>query len=234
MIGWKRKREFYERLLKWHSENPVSYPWRETTDPYKILTAELLLRKTTRRQVNQLFFKFFAKYPDMQSLANASVSQVRQLITPLGMERKRAPAMKKLAKELLKLGGVPLNRNQLLHLPGVGEYAANAVLCFVAGQDLPLVDTNVIRVVQRVFSFESSRKRPRTDPVMWDFTFSLMPKGLGREFNLSLLDFAAAVCTARAPKCRTCPVNKICDYYVRGNLSSRRNSSSDCRRTHQR
>jgi A/G-specific adenine glycosylase len=209
------KEEFSHRLLRWHSENPSSYPWRETTDPYKILVAELLLRKTTRRQVSQLFPKFFAKYPDMQSLAKASVSEIRKLITPLGMERKRAPAMKEVAKELLKLGGVPLNKDQLRNLPAVGEYVANAVLCFVAGQDLPLVDTNVVRVVQRVFSIESSRKRPRTDRLIWDFARSLIPLGLGGEFNVSLLDFAAAVCTPRAPKCMTCPLNDICDCYTK-------------------
>jgi len=93
-------------------------------------------------------------------------------------------------------------------------YAANAVLCFATGKDLPLVDTNVIRVVQRVFSLKSPKKRPRTDPQVWIFVSKLVPAGKAAEFNLAVLDFASAVCTSRNPDHAHCPIRDICDYYT--------------------
>ena len=119
------------------------------------------------------------------------------------------------AKEILTNhnGKVPNSKNDLLSLPGVGPYSANAVLCFAFNHDVSMVDTNILRVLQRVFSLKSNSPRPRQDKKIWEFAESLPPKGSGKEFNYGILDFAAKVCTSRNPKCNTCVLNGMCDYY---------------------
>jgi A/G-specific adenine glycosylase len=206
---------FAENLIFWHRTNNASFPWREEKDPYKILVSEILLRKTTRKQVKEIFPCFFQKYPRFSVLAEAPLVEIDEAIRPLGMEHKRAQLLKELAGRIMseRGGAVPTTEKDLLALPGVGRYAANAVLCFAGGKDAPLVDTNAIRVIQRVFSFKAKKKRARTDPEVWEFVSSLVPPGKGRVFNLALLDFAAAVCMSRNPKCGSCPNDAICDYY---------------------
>lgn len=205
---------FAKKLLIWHRENALKFPWRETKDPYKILLAEILLRKTTRGQVKELFEELIRRYPNPEKLASAGIKELEKIIEPLGMQKKRALLLIKLAKTIVEnyRGSVPEERNELLKLPGVGPYSANAVLCFAYGKQLPLVDTNVIRVVERVFQIKSRKARARTDPMIWSFVEKLIPKGKAREFNLAMLDFANLVCTPRNPKCYACPIKEICLY----------------------
>ena len=214
-MNLSKRSKFSENLISWHRTNKASFPWREEKDPYKILVSEILLRKTTRKQVKEIFPRFFQKYPNFSVLADTPLVEIDKTIRPLGMEHKRAQLLKELAGRIVSEHGgvVPTTEKDLLELPGVGKYAANAVLCFAGSKDVPLVDTNAIRVIQRVFSFKAKKKRARTDPEVWEFVSSLIPPGNGRVFNLAILDFAAAVCMPRNPKCSSCPNNAICDYY---------------------
>ena len=200
--------KFVSILLEWRAHNQPKLPWRKTSDPYKILVSELLLRKTTRQQVSKIYEQFFLKYPDIQALSKALVKSIENTIVSLGMEHIRATALKKIAEIISEEHGgrIPDERRSLMKLPHVGPYIANAVLCFAYGADAPLLDTNVIRVISRVFSLKSARKRARDDPKMWDAVHRLMPKGKSRDFNLALLDFAALVCLPRKPKCPICPI----------------------------
>lgn len=130
------------------------------------------------------------------------------------MWRKRAQLIKNFAQAAMEQGGkIPSEKEKLLELPGVGLYSANAVRCFAFGSDEPLVDTNMIRVLKRVFSIRSSKKREREDESMWKLAHSLIPKGRAKELNLSILDFADSICRFRDPKCSICPLSSICDYY---------------------
>jgi len=207
---------FSKQLLEWHKHNTLSFPWRNTREPYRVLLSEILLRKTTREQVRRVFPAFVAKYPTAESLSEANPDDIKSQIATLGMEHTRARLLREIAESIVASGGeIPLDKNKLLQLPGVGEYVANAVLCFSLGIDVPLVDTNAIRVMQRVFSIKSHKARPREDKAIWSFVASLIPAGKGRLFNVALLDFAAAVCAHREPRCTVCPVSSACDYYRR-------------------
>jgi len=208
--------EFSSRLLEWHTRHKADFPWRETKDLYIILVSEMLLRKTNRKQVKEIFAGFFQKYPSISVLADAPPEEIEKVIRSLGMEHKRAQLLKEVTFRIVSEhgGAVPTTEEELLALPGVGRYATNAVLCFGVGRDVPLVDTNAIRVMQRVFSLKAKKKRARTDPEVWKFASSLILQGKGREFNLAILDFAAAICTQVNPKCRSCPINEICNYVM--------------------
>ena len=207
------KEKFAELLLGWWKSNKRNFPWRRTNDPYIVLISEMLLRKTTAKQVNAIFEKFLAKFPNVKMLAQGRVEEIEEIIKPLGMEHKRATLLKKLSNELLKSEGVvPASQDELLKLPGVGRYSANAVLCFAYGKDAPLVDVNAIRVFQRVFSFKSQKRRIKDDTAFWEFVAETIPKGKAREFNLAVIDFAHEICRSKKPKCTVCPLRVICRF----------------------
>jgi len=207
---------FATRLFEWFSSNARSFPWRETRNPYKILVAEIMLQKTTSKQAEETFHIFFKHFPSIQDLAMAPLERIEEYITPLGLEHIRAARLKKLAQEIVEKyeGQIPRDKKTLLSLPGVGEYIANAVLCLAYDEDLPLLDTNQLRVFDRVFDIKSSKKRARTDKAIWKFAENIIPKGKGKDFNLGILDFASLVCRARDPKCESCPMNSFCRYFA--------------------
>lgn len=206
---------FVERLLSRHRIHYVEFPWRKTKDPYKILVAEILLRKTTRNQVNEVFEKIVKKYPNAQSLAEADISELEEMIKPLGMHKKRSMLLKEIGKYIVeKFNGVlPKRIEELKRIPGVGDYTANAVLCLAYNIPLPMVDTNTIRIIERVFHFKSQKKRPRTDVELWKFVKKIVPNNKGKEFNLAVLDFANLICTPKSPQCEHCPIKEICLSY---------------------
>lgn len=207
--------DFARKLLIWYEGNKRDYfPWRRTRDPYKILVAEMMLQKTTSKQVIGVFDRFLEKYPSLASLANASVTEIEAEITSLGMEHRRAKRFKKWAEEIVRRynSQVPCGKEELISLPGVGEYIANAVLCLAYDEDVPLLDTNVVRVLGRVFRIRSMKARARTDRALWKTYKMMIPKGKSRDFNLAMLDFAALICTAKNPRHEICPMSKLCQF----------------------
>jgi len=201
-------------ILRWWRKNKRDFPWRHTKEPYAVLIAEMLLRKTTAVQVKEMYSSFIEKYPNPEALSKADKSHLEKLLLPLGMEHKRAELFIKIGKILVDRfnGLVPTDKEDLLELPGVGPYAANAVLSFSYNQNEPMVDTNFIRVIERVFGEKSSKARARNDIKIWEFAGSLIPDGRSRELNLGIIDFAAVLCKARNPKCIKCPIKQLCIY----------------------
>jgi A/G-specific adenine glycosylase len=207
---------FAKRLLVWFRSNARRFPWRETRDPYRMLVAEMMLQKTTSKQAEEVFCIFLDRFPSVRDLARAPLNRIEETITPLGLEHVRAVRLKKTANEIAERHGgqIPRDKKTLLSLPGVGEYIANAVLCLAYGEDLPLLDTNQLRVFDRIFGLKSSKKRARTDRAMWKLAEDVIPKGKGREFGLGILDFASLVCRAKDPRCMVCPMNDFCIYFM--------------------
>ena len=104
-------------------------------------------------------------------------------------------------------GAIPRDREVLIRLPGVKDYTANAFLVFMYNVDLPLVDTNVTRFITRFFGLNTKSIYSRE---VMEIAAKLIPKGKSRDFNLALLDFSSLVCTAKNPKCSTCPLSTLC------------------------
>lgn len=212
---------FIEGILKWYEHNKRDYLfWRKTKNPYYVLASEMMLQKTTVKQVQNLILKFIERFPTPKDLAEAPVEEIEELITPLGMEHKRAKSYKKWAEVVVEEygGRTPDSEKELISLPGVGQYMANSVLCLAFGKDVPLLDTNIVRILERVFDIRSSKARARTDKKFWEFVRNITPLGKSRDVNLALLDHGALVCTAKNPKCPVCPVNKICTAYKEGKV----------------
>lgn len=211
-----RKEEvFAQRILDWYKLEGRNFPWRRTKNAFHILVSEIMLQKTDSKKALLIFPSFIRKYRTVNQLAQANINTLKKEMHLLGIID-RARRLKVTAKAILKFydGKVPANRIQLLSLLGVGDYIANAVLCFAFNQDVPILDSNVIRVIKRVFSVESRKKRPRTDKALWQFADSLVPHGKASDYNRGILDFAAIICTARNSRCPDCPLSDICDYCV--------------------
>ena len=205
---------FVSGIADWTKKNQREFPWRHTTDPYRVLIAEYLVQRTRAEQVKPVYVEFIHKWPTIQSLSAASLSEIARVIRPLGLEY-RAARIKSISEILVQDfdGCIPNSLAGLegLYGTGLGEYMAHAILCFAFGQDVPVIDQNVVRILRRVFSVEA-RKDAHRDPRLWKFAKKLVPRGEARKYNWGLLDFGALVCTPSKPHCASCPILEICDY----------------------
>lgn len=215
-----RIEEFRRRVIEWYRRHGDKHlPWRRTASAWEILVAAFLLRKTTTRQVVRVYEEFIKKYPSPKDLLAAGEDEVRAIIRPLGIEHQRARHLISLARKIEDefKGIIPCHKEKLKKLPGVGDYIASEVLLGACRKPEPLLDRNMIRVVERVLGVKSARKRPHTDPKLWSYAKMLLPKDpdLAREFSYGVLDFARKICSARSPKCHECPMRDICTYRLR-------------------
>lgn len=212
---YERIARLQAKLLNWFAAHQRHFPWRETSDPYQILLAEKLLQQTAATpKVVQAFREITQQYPDLKTLARASVSKLRKIIAPLGFSY-RAEELPRLAQQIVKLhgGAVPAELHQLLKLPGLGDYGARAVLAFAYQQDVPIVDTNIARLLYRLHGItQPLPKNPARNRQLIEMAAALVPKGKARDFNLAALDLCALICTARQPACAGCPLREECVY----------------------
>lgn len=208
----KRQEAFVEKLLDWYNLNRRPFCWRnQALRPYEVLVLEILLQRTSAERVNEVFPQFIKRYPNPHALYSCFEEHLESDIRTLGLQRRRARMLKNLAEQLVEKwnGTVPERVEELTQLPGVGIYVANAVLCFSHKRAVPLVDTNVARVLARVFRIPAS-KDPSSDENTWNFAQSMLPEAGVGEYNWALIDFASLICRPRNPLCSGCPVADIC------------------------
>ncbi|NYE57174.1 endonuclease III domain-containing protein [Carboxydothermus ferrireducens] len=208
---------FTKNILEWSEKNLIWYPWREFKDPFQILISEILLRKTNSEKVSNIILKTLKKIPNVSALLAVSTDELENLLKPYGLSKTKALQLKKIVKILNEKfeGQIPSNKKDLMELPGVGDYISNAVLCFSFNMSVPIVDTNVIRLICRYFNFVSTKQRIRDDKKIWEFTASLLPEKNVKEFNYALLDFPKIVCKPKNPACDACVLASKCSYFNR-------------------
>lgn len=203
---------FTRRLLRWYRRAGRRLPWRTTRDPYRILVSEFMLQQTQVSRVTQYYDRFLGRYPTIRDLARAPQRTVREAWDGLGYYR-RAVNLRRLAQAVVKSPGGSLPRDvaALERLPGVGPYTAAAVASFAYERRVLPIDTNVARVLGRVFGrpvTAGSRARAR----LRQLAEQILPRR-GRvawEFNQAMMDLGATVCRARRPNCPQCPVRLSC------------------------
>ncbi len=206
------KRRFQIRLLKWYDECGRDLPWRRTLDPYKILVSEVMLQQTQVERVIPKYHEFLGKYPTLKDLAASAADDVRETWYPLGYNVRPYRLHGIACEAMAHYGGtIPRDAEQLQSMKGVGRYTAGAVRAFAFQEDAPIVDTNVTRVLHRVFIGKGDPKKQKS--TLWAMSETLIPKGKGYDFNQALMDFGAVVCTARKPSCLSCPMREFCRSY---------------------
>ena len=202
---------FRRALIDWGRCHFRPFPWRQTEDPYRILMAEVMLHRTQAPQVVPVYEQFIARFPDAPALAQAGTEELHEVLYSLGL-RWRIDLIRDMAADLVSRFGeqIPKAKDDLLSLPGVSEYIASAVRCFAWNLPDPIIDTNTVRVVGRLFGLEirdSSRRNRR----FIELLTALVDPEEPRAYNYALLDLAALVCMKKQPpQCDRCPVALQC------------------------
>ncbi len=197
-------KEVYKKLFAWYEkEGRHDLPWRKTDDLYRVYLSEVMLQQTQVERVKEEYYpKFLKRFATLASLADAKEEEVLALWSGLGYYS-RARNLHKTA--LLTQGKLPSSPKELLELPGIGKYTAHAICCFGAKQAVPVVDTNIARVIKRFFALQDAS--PKT---VWEKAEAFLYHDNPRDFNLALMDLGAIVCVPKNPKCDICPLSEAC------------------------
>lgn len=201
------------KLLDWYNENGRGLPWRSPrATTYEKICVEVLLQRTRAETVASFYQAFFDRYPKWDDLAAAPIEELEGILKPIGLWRRRALSVNALASYAAAHNGrFPSELGELSKVPAVGQYVANAILLFQHGVPSPLVDVNMVRVLERYL-------RPRQladirhDPWLQEAAHHLVKCEDPVRVNWATLDFAALVCRAKNPLCQECPFRSRCNF----------------------
>jgi A/G-specific adenine glycosylase len=204
-------------LLDWYSQYKRDLPWRRTQDPYAIFVSEMMLQQTQVKTVIPYYNRFLSELPDWRSLAKAREEKILKLWEGLGYYR-RARNLQAAAIKIVDEfdGRLPQTREEILKLPGVGQYSAGAVLSIAFQKPEALVDGNVIRVFSRLFVLRGNLKTGENHEKVWEIARALIPPKRPGDFNQALMELGATVCLSENPQCLLCPLFQFCEAAQRG------------------
>ena len=207
---------FQVNVLEWYAISGRDLPWRHTSNPYHILVSEIMLHQTQVDRVLPKYLQWIQVYPSFQALAAAPLSEVQALWRPLGYNF-RPIRLHQIAQQVMSEfdGQLPNTLEELTALKGIGRYTAGAILSFAFHKDAPIVDTNVRRVIQRMFDIQGDCLRTLASKQIWFLAEQLIPQGQAHIFNQALMDFGALICVARKPLCQKCFMNAYCRFQTR-------------------
>jgi A/G-specific adenine glycosylase len=207
-IAWFRR-----KLARWFRKHGRNFLWREeSADNYVKIVSEVLLQRTRAEVVAAFLPNFLDRFPSWDKLSIATEKDLQQYLQPIGLWRRRAASLEKLAGEMAKRGGVfPRTREEIQQLPNVGQYIANAILLFYHKEPQPLLDVNMARVLERFFG---PRKLAdiRYDPYLQSLAKAVVSSKNPAEINWAILDHATLICRISKPLCYTCPVVDKCQF----------------------
>jgi A/G-specific adenine glycosylase len=211
--------ELVRRVLDWYGENARDLPWRDpATTPWAVLVSEVMLQQTPVARVLPVYAEWLARWPTPAALAAVPAGEAVRTWGRLGYPR-RALRLHECAIAITDRhdGVVPSDVGTLLELPGVGAYTARAVAAFAHGQRVPVVDTNVRRVVARAVDGAGEAGPPSTarDLAAVEALLPLEDATAAR-FSVAMMELGALVCTARSPRCGDCPIRALCAWRLAG------------------
>jgi A/G-specific adenine glycosylase len=205
------RRRFRQRLLTWYRRHGRDLPWRKTSDPYHILVSEIMLQQTQVERVLPKYAEWLERYPSFEVLAAAPESDVTRTWYPLGYNI-RPKRLQSIAREAVERydGQLPSDEETLLSFKGIGAYTAGAIRSFAFRERAAILDTNVARVLFRVFIGKGDVKSHAMKRHLWTVSETMVPRRHVFDFNQALMDFGAMMCVARKPKCLVCPMAESC------------------------
>ncbi|MFW9965912.1 MAG: hypothetical protein ACFFEA_02035 [Candidatus Thorarchaeota archaeon] len=201
-----------QAIIDWYEKYGRDFPWRHGSEPFQILVAEMLLRRTTATAVSRIYTEFINRFDSLERLARARQSTIERSLRTVGLQSVRAHQLQQMAKMLLREydGIIPQDLAALEALSGVGRYTAAAVMNFAFNFPEAMVDGNVVHLMNRVFSLGVPRP---TDNTIWEF----MRKFGGpqdKRLYWGIIDLVTIVCLRNVPLCDDCPLSKYCDFYA--------------------
>ena len=205
------RQAFRRRLLTWYARNGRTLPWRDTRDPYRVLVSEVMLQQTQVDRVLPKYHEWLDRYPTFEALAVAPEDEVAATWRPLGYNI-RPRRLQTIAREsVTRYGGtLPDDETSLRAFKGIGAYTAGAVMSFAFGKRAAILDTNVARVLFRVFVATGDPRSHAMEKRLWTLSRAVLPYKQVYDFNQALMDLGAMVCTARKPDCGLCPLRRLC------------------------
>ena len=205
------------RLLAWPGRGQRPFPWRQNRDPYVVWISETMLQQTQIATVIPYLERWLERFPNVETLAAAPLEEVLKMWEGLGYYA-RARNLHRAAQIIVRQHGgrIPADRDALLALPGIGPYTAGAILSLAYGQDEPVVDGNVRRVLCRVFGVDEDPRRPRVERRLWELARDIIVSGRARDINEALMDLGREICTPRGPACDRCPLADVCVAHATG------------------
>lgn len=210
-------RDFKEKLIIWYTKYKRDLPWRKTHNPYHIWVSEVILQQTRINQGISYYRGFIAKFPDVNTLATANKDEILKIWQGLGYYN-RALNMHSAAKTVAnEFNGIfPSDYHQLIRLKGIGDYTASAIASIAGNQPYAVVDSNVTRVLSRIFGVKD-RKKSIFEKKIKTTAAKLLDKKQAGTFNQALMEFGALQCKP-SPDCSRCIFNNICYAFTRQQL----------------
>ncbi len=209
--------EFAQQLLHWHDQNGRhSLPWKHPATAYRIWISEIMLQQTQVATVQNYFLRFIDRFPDIQTLAAASIDDVLSSWSGLGYYA-RARHLHRTAKIICDdfTGEFPQDFQAVLALPGIGRSTAGAILAQAFGKRFPILDGNVKRVLSRVHGIREPLQNAATEGQLWELADTHTPNERIADYTQAIMDLGAMVCT-RSAACGICPVQPLCEAYKQG------------------
>ena len=202
------------RVVRWQARHGRStLPWQNTRDPYRVWLSEIMLQQTQVATVLGYYERFLARFPDVATLAAASLDDVLALWSGLGYYS-RARNLHRCAQVVVQEhgGAFPATAAALERLPGIGRSTAAAIAAFCWDERTAILDGNVKRVLARVLAFGEDLAQPAAERALWDKASALLPQRAADmpAYTQGLMDLGATVCLARNPSCLLCPLEPVC------------------------
>jgi len=218
-----QERQINSYLLKWYTQNKRDLPWRKLyqnnlPNPYYVFVSEYMLQQTTVNTVINRFNEFMIKWPSLDKLANATEPQILKFWSGLGYYSRARNLLK--AAKLIKQNfdsEIPNNYNDLITLPGIGDYTAKAILGIAYNTPVMPTDANIERILVRLFAIEKPIIKIKDK--LKNIANTFVSKKSSSDLIQSFMDYGSSVCIPRNPKCDICKINKLCESHKK-NLQS--------------
>ena len=200
-----RKSIITKSILQWYRLHQRTLLWRNTRNPYRILVSEIMLQQTQVSRVLIKYPEFLKRFPSFASLADSTPAEIIRAWRGMGYNN-RALRLRQVAITVTNdfHGRLPHDIEALQQLPGIGKYTAHAVACFAFEQQVPVVDTNIRRILRRVYGSKTNHIDD------WQLAMLSLPRRRAYDWNQALMDLGAMVCTASNPDCTNCPTQQNC------------------------
>jgi len=207
----KKIRQFALVCLEWYETSGRRFKWRREHMPlYEVIVAECLLQRTKAVTVEAFLSPFIKQFPTWRAIAGADRSDLEATLRPVGLQRRRSASMQAMAQAVLARGcKVPSDPQELLALPGVGQYLYYAVTLYRDDAALPLLDSSMARLLERCFG-KRILADIRYDPYLQQLSRKIVEQGEPKRLNWAMLDLAAMVCKLTKPRCEICPLKPSC------------------------
>ena len=205
---------FSNKLINWYNHNKRDLPWRKTKDPYKIWVSEIILQQTRIEFGIKYYNKFLKRYPDVKKLANSKEIDLMKIWEGLGYYS-RAINMLKTAKIVLNSfnGVFPLRYEELIQLPGIGDYTASAISSICNDELQVVVDGNVLRFLSRMHKIDLPIESIKTKKYFKKLGFKLIQDVKPGDFNQALMDYGSTICKPKKFDCNSCLFSIDCKAY---------------------